>query len=192
MLTGALLQVGLQLGQLHTLGGVGRREQAGRVQRHALVVAHVGLSREGVLQLQALQLLSQDRLATAQVAVGTSDLGGLCGGGAVQVGLNGGGAGNRVRDRLMGRILEDSDGGRGRRLAVCCRPIETLSLENITSINNRCRNIKVSAFFFLLLLPVSLLISLKPGVRELVTCSSTSGPAWVSLQGGSWRMNSCR
>lgn len=40
----------------------------------------------------------------------------------------------------MGRILEDPDGGRGRRLAVC------ESLRNIKSINNRCRNIKVAHF----------------------------------------------
>lgn len=145
LLTGSLLQIGLQLGQLHTLGGVGWREQAGRVQCHALVVSHVDLSWESVLQLQALQLLGQDCLTAAQVPVRSSDLSGFCRGGTVQVCLRGG-AGNQVRDHLMGRILEDSDGGWGRRLAVCSCPIESLGLGNITSINNRCRNIKVSRF----------------------------------------------
>lgn len=42
----------------------------------------------------------------------------------------------------MGGILDDPDGGRGRRLAVCGRPLE----RKIKSINNRCRNIKVSHF----------------------------------------------
>lgn len=106
LLACALLQIGLQLGQLHTLGGVGWCEQAGRVQRQALVVAHVSLSGEGVLQLQALQLLGQDRLAAAQVTVRSSGLGG----GAVRVCLRGR-AGNRVGDLLMVRIRVDSDRG---------------------------------------------------------------------------------
>lgn len=137
LLTGALLQIGLQLIQLHTLRGVGWCQQAGRVQCQALVVAHVGMSREGVLQLQALQLLGQDRLTAAQVTMRSSGLRRLCRGGTVQVCS---GAGNRVGDHLMGQILE----GSGRSLAVCGRPIE--SLMNIKSINNRCRNTKVPHF----------------------------------------------
>lgn len=137
----ALLQIRLQFSQLHTLRGVGWRQQAGRVQSQTLVVDQVALPWEGVLELQALQLLGQDCLTAAQVTMRSSGLSRLCWGGTVPVCLRGG-AGNRVRDHLMGRILVDSDGGCGRRLAVCGRPLE----RNIKSINNRCRNIKVSHF----------------------------------------------
>lgn len=110
MLAGALLQIRLQLSQLHTLWGVGWRQQAGRVQCQALVAAQVGLSWEGVLQLQALQLLGQDCLTAAQVTMRSQGLSWLCGEGTVQVCLRGC-AVNRVRDHLTGRILEHSDGG---------------------------------------------------------------------------------
>lgn len=110
LLAGALLQIRLQLSQLHTLRGVGWRQQTGRVQCQALVIDQVRLPWEGVLQLQALQLLGQDCLAAAQVTMSSSGLSRLCGGRTVQVCLRGG-AGNWVRDHLMGGILEDSEGG---------------------------------------------------------------------------------
>lgn len=72
LVTSRLLQLRLQLGQLHPLRRVGWRQQAGRVQRQALVGHQVGLARQAVLQLQALQLLGQDGLAAAQVSVGSS------------------------------------------------------------------------------------------------------------------------
>lgn len=63
----SLPHVGLRLGQLAALRRVGRGQQAGRIQRQAFVRGQVGLAREGVLQLQTLQLLRQNRLAAAQV-----------------------------------------------------------------------------------------------------------------------------
>lgn len=78
-MAGSLLKVSLKISQLHPLWGVGWREQAGRVQCQALVVAHVGLSWEGVLQLQVLQLLGQDGLTAAQVTIRTSGLSWFCG-----------------------------------------------------------------------------------------------------------------
>lgn len=135
-MAGALLQVSLQLSQLHPLWGVGWREQAGWVQRQALVVAHVGLSWEGVLQLQALQLLGQDGLTAAQVTRRDSGLSWFRRCKRVWV--------YRVGDHLLGRILGDSDRGRGRRLAVCSRLIDRLSLGKVKLINSRRGNIKVS------------------------------------------------
>lgn len=70
--TSRLLQLRLQLRQLHPLRCVGWRQQAGRVKRQALVGHQVGLARQAVLQLQVLQLLGQDGLAAAQVSVGSS------------------------------------------------------------------------------------------------------------------------
>lgn len=135
-MAGALLQVSLQLSQLHPLWGVGWREQAGWVQRQALVVAHVGLSWECVLQLQALQLLGQDGLTAAQVTGRDSGLSWFRRCKRVWV--------YRVGDRLFGGILGDSDRGRGRRLAVCSRLIDRLSLGKVKLINRRRGNIKVS------------------------------------------------
>lgn len=145
LLSGALLQVSLQVSQLHTLRGVGRCKKTGRVQGQALVVTHVSLSWKGVLQLQVLQLLGQNCLTAAQITMRSSGLCRLLKGGTVHFCLRGG-AGNRVRDLLMFWVLENSDRGWGRRLAVCGHPIESLSSGDINSINGRCRNIKVSCF----------------------------------------------
>lgn len=82
--------------QLAALRRVGRSQQAGRVQRQALVVDQVRLAREGVLQHQTLQLLRQDRLAAAQVRA-SAHLGGRA---ATWVGAGlaeGGGASVRLR-----------------------------------------------------------------------------------------------
>ena len=49
LLAGALPQIRLQLGQLHTLRGVGWRQQAGRVQCQALMVDQVSLTWQRVL-----------------------------------------------------------------------------------------------------------------------------------------------
>lgn len=67
---GPLLQAGLQLGLLHVLRCVGRREQAGWVQGQALVEAQAGIAGKAALELQALEpLREQAGLARAQIAV---------------------------------------------------------------------------------------------------------------------------
>lgn len=110
LLAGALLQIRLQLSQLHALRCVGWRQQTGRVQCKALVIDQVCLPWEGLLQLQALQLLGQDCLAAAQVTMSSSGLSRLSRGRPVPACFRGR-AGNWVRYHLMGGVLEDCDGG---------------------------------------------------------------------------------
>lgn len=114
---GPLLQAGLQLGLLHVLWGVGRREQAGRVQGQALVQAQAGLAREAVLELQALEPLREKAgLARAQVAVRAARLRvGRVPRERPPVRLRPGRRGGRDGGLGLG------DGGGGQRLAfVCC------------------------------------------------------------------------